>query len=158
MTFLKCWPYENDGFASISVRYTINITEPVYDIQIQTQFWNVILYSQDKIQWERNLNCKFTELIYECSIRNELVERKIINGNRYFQIGVFEMLSLLKWGFCIFSDRYTIKFTEVLYETEIQTENWNVIIEMGTGISNWNICIVDPTKMKVFTLFQIATR
>jgi len=28
---------------------------------------------------------------------------------------------------------------------------------MGTGICNWIICIVEPTKMSGLTLFHIAT-
>jgi len=29
---------------------------------------------------------------------------------------------------------------------------------MGTGISNWHIWNFEPTKIRVFLLFQIATR
>ena len=41
-------------------------------------------------------------------------------------------------GFDFISDRYKIKYTEPLYESEIRTEFWYVNWYMGTGISNWH--------------------
>jgi len=42
-----------------------------------------------------------------------------------FPVAIFEMLTLRKWGFWLFSDRNTIKFTVPVYESEIQTRTWN---------------------------------
>jgi len=49
-----------------------------------------------------------------------------------------------------FSDRYTIKFREEVYETDILTELWNVNLYTETGISNWNTCTVDLRKWGFF--------
>jgi hypothetical protein len=42
-----------------------------------------------------------------------------------------------------------IKFIEPVYETVIQNQIWNVIFYLETGISNWYIWNVDPTRMMV---------
>ena len=49
MAYLKCWPEQNEGFAFISVRYTINFRESIYEIEIQTQPWNVNMYMETVI-------------------------------------------------------------------------------------------------------------
>jgi len=42
--------------------------------------------------------------------------------NPLFQIGIFEMMTNENVGFDFISDRYKIKYTEPLYESEIRTE------------------------------------
>ena len=49
-------------------------------------------------------------------------------------ITIFEMMYLPKKGFCLISDRYTIKFTELVNKKEIKTQNWIVNLYMVTGI------------------------
>jgi len=43
LTFLKYWPYENEGFAFISVHYISKFKETVYETWIKTEFWKVNL-------------------------------------------------------------------------------------------------------------------
>ena len=44
------------------------------------------------------------------------------------------------------------------YEAVIHYETRDINLYMNTGISNWHICSIDPTKMRVFPLFQFDTR
>jgi len=39
LSFLKCWPYENERFAFISDRYIIKFKENVYEAKIKTELW-----------------------------------------------------------------------------------------------------------------------
>ena len=58
--------------------------------------------------------------------------------------------------FAFISVRYTIKFTEPVYETEVQTRTWNVNLYMATGISNWHIWNFHPAKMSRLHIFQFV--
>jgi len=51
-----------------------------------------------------------------------------------------------------------ISFTAQVYETEIQTQLWNVNLNFETVISNGNIWNVYPMKIRDLPLFQFATR
>ena len=62
-----------------------------------------------------------------------------------------------KYSFAFISDRYTIKFREPVYETDIQTEFVNINLYMETGISNSHIWKLDSTKMSCLSIFQNAT-
>jgi len=57
--------------------------------------------------------------------------------------------------FAIFSDRCTNKFTEIIYEIEIQTQIWNVNLHMGTVISNRRIWNVDSPKLRVLPFLSL---
>ena len=43
LSFLKFWPYENEGFAFISDRYMIKFKETLYESKIKAELWKVNL-------------------------------------------------------------------------------------------------------------------
>jgi len=98
LAYLKLWPYDDDVFAPISNRYTINFAEPVHK------------------------NC-----VYDGNLK-----RKFLYGIRYFLLAYLKFWPYENERFAFNSDRYTIKFTEPLYETELHTEVWYVNFYMGS--------------------------
>jgi len=59
--------------------------------------------------------------------------------NRYFRLEFLKCCPYENEGFAFISDRYTIKFTDTVYETKMKTEFWKVNSNMETGISIWHI-------------------
>ena len=76
--------------------------------------------------------------------------------NQYFYLGIW-VDERSKKIFLLFSDHYTIKFTEEKWNKFIN-QLWHINLYMNIKISNWYNSSFDSSKMKFFNLFQILTR
>ena len=77
--------------------------------------------------------------------------------NHFLYLGIWNVDRTKIIGFPSFqlATRLNLQYR---YETEFINVLWHINMYMNIGISNWHNWSFDPTKMKIFTLFQFLTR
>jgi len=117
-----------------------------------------ISFRMEPLLWER----KFKLELHRNQIWHRdwyrILKCKYLHRKRNFR------LAFLKWwpyeneGFDIISIRYTIKFTETVYESKAKTEIWKGSLNVEIGNPIWRFGIVVLSKMRTSPSFQNATR
>ena len=91
-------------------------------------------------------------------IRFRMKLRKInMNVKPVLPDDIFEMMTVLNWVLCFISPRYTLKYTELIWNWD-NNENKIINLYMNISFSNWHIWSIDSTKLTFLTLFEFDTR